>query len=51
MDTKYVQLATGGTAFQFGAIDCFTRKRVVALSPKLTSRAGAHFLARFPFPR
>ncbi|MFQ5473620.1 MAG: helix-turn-helix domain-containing protein [Dehalococcoidia bacterium] len=54
MDSKYVQLASGKTVFQFGAIDCFTRKRVVALSPKLTSRAGAQFLrrvvARFPFP-
>lgn len=54
MDSKYVQLPNGKTVFQFGAIDCFTRKRVVALAPKLTSRAGAQFLrrvvARFPFP-
>lgn len=54
MDTKYVQLPSGKTVFQFGAIDFFTRKRVVALAPKLTSRAGAIFLRRaldqFPFP-
>jgi putative transposase len=54
MDSKYVQLPSGKTVFQFGAIDCFTRKRVVALSPKLTSREGAGFLRfvvdRFPFP-
>ena len=54
MDSKYVQLPSGKTVFQFGAIDCFTRKRVVALAPKLTSREGARFLHQvvgsFPFP-
>lgn len=54
MDTKYVQLPGGKTVFQFGAIDFFTRKRVVAMAPTLTSRQGAHFLhkvvAGFPFP-
>src|SRR6266545_3033993 len=37
MDSKYVQLANGRTVFQFGAIDYFTRKRVVDLAPALTS--------------
>lgn len=54
MDTKYVQLPGGKTVFQFGAIDFFTRKRVVALAPTLTSRQGARFLRKvvsgFPFP-
>ena len=39
--------------YQFGAVDCFTRKRVVALAPRLDSHHGAEFLkkvvARFPF--
>lgn len=54
MDSKQVQLAGGKTVFQFGALDCFTRKRVVTLAPRLTSREGAAFLhkviAGFPFP-
>lgn len=54
MDSKQVPLPDGGTVFQFGALDCFTRKRVVALAPRLTSREGAAFLGRvvatFPFP-
>jgi len=54
MDSKYVQLANGKTVFQFGAIDCFTRKRVVDLAPCLTSDEGAFFLHKvisgFPFP-
>lgn len=54
MDSKHVQLPNGKTVFQFGAIDCFTRKRVVGLAPKLNSREGAGFLRsvvdRFPFP-
>jgi len=54
MDSKYVQLANGKTVFQFGAIDCFTRKRVVDLAPALTSEEGALFLNKvisgFPFP-
>ncbi len=47
-------LPEGSVVFQFGAIDCFTRKRVVALAPRLTSQQGAAFLERmvanFPFP-
>jgi transposase InsO family protein len=54
MDSKYVQLPNGKTVFQFGAIDCFTRKRVVDLAPSLTSEDGACFLRKvisgFPFP-
>ena len=54
MDSKYVQLPGGKTVFQFGAIDCFTRKRVVGLAPSLTSEEGARFLHKvisgFPFP-
>ncbi len=54
MDSKQVRMANGRTVFQFGAIDCFTRKRVVALAPRLTSREGASFLHKvlsgFPFP-
>jgi putative transposase len=54
MDSKHVQLPNGKTVFQFGAIDFFTRKRVVALAPRLTSREGARFLRKvlsgFPFP-
>lgn len=53
LDTMQVALVGGGTAFQFGAVDCFTRKRVVALAPRLTSQQGAAFLKRvlaeFPF--
>ena len=53
-DSKYVQLPNGKTVFQFGAIDCFTRKRVVGLAPSLTSEEGARFLHKvisgFPFP-
>ena len=44
----------GKTVYQFGAVDYFTRKRVVALSSQLTSIQGATFLrqvvAQFPFP-
>jgi putative transposase len=54
MDTKYVQLPGGKTVFQFGAIDFFTRKRVVSLASSLTSKQGAlflrHVLTQFPFP-
>lgn len=54
MDSKHVQLPDGKTVFQFGAIDCFTRKRVVGLAPNLTSQEGARFLRKaisgFPFP-
>jgi len=53
-DSKQVQLGNGKPVFQFAALDCFTRKRVVALAPRLTSREGAAFLekvvASFPFP-
>ena len=54
MDSKYVQLPNGKTVFQFGAIDCFTRKRVVDLALSLTSQDAARFLHKvisgFPFP-
>src|SRR3990170_4997171 len=54
MDSKQVQMRNGKTVFEFGAIDCFTRKRVVGLAPRLTSREGARFLHKalsgFPFP-
>lgn len=54
LDTKQVLLRKGNVVYQFGAVDCFTRKRVVGLSPRLTSTQGALFLqrlvAQFPFP-
>ena len=54
MDSKQVAVGNGKVLYQFGAVDCFTRKRVVALAPRLTSRHGAEFLKRvvtqFPFP-
>ena len=54
MDSKQVRMTNGKTVFQFGAVDCFTRKRVVALAPRLTSHQGARFLHKvlsaFPFP-
>lgn len=54
MDSKQVRMANGKTVFQFGALDYFTRKRVVALAPRLTSQEGARFLLKvlseFPFP-
>ena len=54
LDTKYIPLRKGVTVYQFGAIDYFTRKRVVALASHLTSATGRRFLehlvARFPFP-
>jgi len=54
VDTKQVPLGKGRALYQFGAVDCFSRKRVVALAPRLTSAQGAAFLkqmvAQFPFP-
>jgi len=54
VDSKQVRMTNGKTVFEFGAIDCFTRKRVVGLTPRLTSQAGARFLHKvltdFPFP-
>lgn len=54
LDSKQVHLGRGKVIFQFGALDCFTRKRVVTLAPRLTSQQGAAFLGRvvatFPFP-
>jgi len=54
LDTKQVSLPTGKVVFHFGAIDCFSRKRVVGLAPRLTSEQGAAFLRRvvkeLPFP-
>ena len=49
-----MSLNKGKVLFHLGAIDCFTRKRVVGLVPCLTSQQGAAFLRRvvrgFPFP-
>ena len=46
-------LGNGKVVYQFGAVDCFTRKRVAALASRLTSHHGAEFLkqvvAQFPF--
>lgn len=54
IDTKQVPLGRGKVVFHFGAVDCFTRKRVVGLAPRQTSQQGAAFLRRvvreFPFP-
>ena len=44
MDSKHVALRNGKVVYQFGAVDYFTRKRVVALAPRLTSHHGAEFL-------
>jgi transposase InsO family protein len=53
VDSRQVPLGQGRVVYQFGAVDCFTRKRVVALSPRLASRDGSAFLqrlvAQFPF--
>ena len=53
MDSKHVALGNGKVVYQFGAVDYFTRKRVVALAPRLTSHNGAEFLrqvvTQFPF--
>lgn len=54
MDSRQLSLGKGKVAYEFGALDCFTRKRVVGLTPSLTSQQGAAFLRRvltqFPFP-
>ena len=54
VDSRQVPLGQGRVVYQFGAVDCFTRKRVVALAPRLASREGSAFLQRlvtqFPFP-
>jgi len=54
MDSKQVPVGKGKVVYQFGAVDCFTRKRVVALAPRLTGAQGGAFLkrmvAKFPFP-
>lgn len=54
VDTRHVAAGPGKVVYQFGAMDYFTRKRVVALTPRLTSAQGAAFLeqvvAEFPFP-
>ena len=53
MDSEHVTLGNGKVVYQFGAVDYFTRKRVVALAPRLTSHHGAEFLRQvvteFPF--
>jgi transposase InsO family protein len=54
VDSKQVPLGKGVVVYEFGAVDFFTRKRVVAMAPRLTSAQGAAFLkrlvAQFPFP-
>ena len=54
MDTKQVSLGGGKVLYHFGAVDCFTRKRVVGLAKSLSSQHGSDFLRRvlseFPFP-
>ena len=54
MDTKQVDIGQGKVVYQYGAVDYFTRKRVVALAPRLNSAQGAAFLRRvvtqLPFP-
>ena len=54
LDSKQVSLGEGKVVFHLGALDCFTRKRVIGLAPRLTSQQGATFLRRvvkeFPFP-
>ena len=53
VDTKQVAAGPGKVVYEFGAVDYFTRKRVVGLAPQLTSAQGAAFLQRvvagFPF--
>ena len=53
MDSKHVALGNGKVVYQFGHVDYFTRKRLVALAPRLTSHSGAEFLrqvmTQFPF--
>ena len=54
MDSKQVALGNRKVVYQFGAVDCFTRKRVVALAPRLTSHHDGEFLkqvvAQIPLP-
>jgi putative transposase len=54
VDTKQVDIGQGKAVYQFGAVDYFTRKRVVGLAPRLSSAQGAAFLQRIvaglPFP-
>lgn len=54
LDSKQVSVGPGKVVFHFGALDYFTRKRVVALATRLSSREGAAFLHRvvkeLPFP-
>ena len=54
LDSKHVSVGNGSVVYEFGAVDCFTRKRVVALAPRLASRDGSAFLqwmvVQFPFP-
>ncbi len=54
VDSKQVSVGRGKVLIYMGAIDCFTRKRLVGLVPRLTSQEGSMFLRRavreFPFP-
>ena len=53
MDSKHVSVGGGRVVYHFGALDCFSRKRVVGLARSLSSQQGAEFLRRvvseFPF--
>ena len=53
MDSKHVSVGGGKLVYHFGAVDCFTRKRVVGLAKSLSSQQGSEFLRRvvneFPF--
>lgn len=54
IDSKQVDMGGGKVVYEFGAVDHFTRKRVVGVASRLGSAQGAAFLRRvvgeFPFP-
>lgn len=54
VDTKQLSLGGGKALYCFGAVDCFTRKRVLGVAKSLSSQHGSDFLRRvlseFPFP-
>lgn len=53
LDSQEIRFA-GEAILTFAAVDSFTRKRVLGAASRITSTAGAHFLARvqerLPFP-
>ena len=53
IDSKQVNVGGGKVVYEFGAVDHFTRKRVVGVANRLGSAEGAAFLRRvvaeFPF--